>query len=340
MDKRLNYSEMGLRIMRDGYGRVIDYLRISVTDRCNFRCRYCMPPEGVNLFESSEILSYEELLRVITILGQHGVSKIRLTGGEPLVRKGMVDFIRSVRAIGTVKDLAMTTNGSLLEGVAHQLKGAGLDRINISMDTCNSEKFSHITGGGRVEDVLRGIASGIEAGLTPIKLNVVVTEVLSEEDISYFIDKIVKYPIAVRFIEYMPIGQLGVKPGFSIDGIKTMINKAGRGDLQSIAIAPGNGPARYYTLPQALGLFGFITPISDHFCQSCNRIRLTADGKIKPCLLANQEIDSKIALRNGSNDKAIYALFLKALQAKTMGHRLGDNREGEDLTRGMFQVGG
>lgn len=340
MDKRPNYSGMGLRIMRDGYGRVIDYLRISVTDRCNFRCSYCMPPEGVKLIESSEILSYEELLRVITILGQHGVSKIRLTGGEPLVRKGMVDFIRNIRAIGTVKDLAMTTNGSLLGDMAHQLKEAGLDRVNISIDTLQPQKFAHITGRGKVEDVLRGIDSGIEAGLTPIKLNVVVTEVLSEEDVFYFIDQVHKFPIAVRFIEYMPIGPCGVKPGFSIGAIKNMINKAGRGDLESILIAPGNGPARYYRLPQARGLFGFITPISDHFCQSCNRIRLTADGKIKPCLLANHEIDIRAALRGGGSDKDIYELFLKALQAKPIGHRLGDAREGEDLIRGMFQVGG
>lgn len=327
--------------MRDGYGRVIDYLRISVTDRCNFRCRYCMPPEGVDLLEASEILSYEELLRVITILGKHGVSKIRLTGGEPLVRKGMVDFIRSIRAIGTVKDLAMTTNGSLLGDVAHQLKRAGLDRVNISIDTMNPQKFTYITGRkGNVEEVLQGIESGIEAGLTPIKLNVVVTEVLSEEDVFYFVDRVHKIPIAVRFIEYMPVGHWGVRPGSSISDIKAMINKAGHGSLEAAQAVRGNGPAVYYRLPEALGLFGFITPMTDHFCQSCNRIRLTADGKIKPCLLANDEIDSRAALRGRGSDKGIYELFLKALQAKPIRHRLGGTREGEELKRSMFQVGG
>ncbi|MBC8014734.1 MAG: GTP 3',8-cyclase MoaA [Sporomusaceae bacterium] len=327
--------------MRDGYGRVIDYLRISVTDRCNFRCRYCMPAKGVDLLEAAEILSYEELLRVITILGKHGVNKIRLTGGEPLVRKGMVDFIRSIRAIGTVTDLAMTTNGSLLGDVAHQLKRAGLDRVNISIDTINPKKFTHITGGkGIVEEVLQGIESGIEAGLTPIKLNVVVTEVLSEEDVFYFIDRVHKIPIAVRFIEYMPVGHCGVRPGSSIADIKTMINKAGRGNLESAKATRGNGPATYYRLPEALGLFGFITPMTDHFCQDCNRMRLTADGKIKPCLLANYEIDSKMVLRGGVSDNEVYEIFLKALQAKPIRHRLSDTREGEELTRGMFQVGG
>ena len=202
------------------------------------------------------------------------------------------------------------------------------------------QKFSHITGGGKIEDVLRGIGSGIEAGLTPIKLNVVVTEVLSEEDVFYFIDQVYKFALSVRFIEYMPIGRCNVLPGSSIEAIKDVINKAGRGLLESAVTARGNGPAKYFRLPQALGLFGFITPVSDYFCQSCNRIRLTADGKIKPCLLSNYEIDIKNALRGGGSDKAIYELFLKALQEKPIRHRLGDTKEGEDLVRGMFQVGG
>jgi len=326
--------------MHDGYGRVIDYLRISVTDRCNFRCIYCMPPEGVKLLESQEILSYEELLRVITILGKHGVSKIRLTGGEPLVRKGIVDFIRSIRALGTIKDLAMTTNGSLLGDMAYQLKVAGLDRVNISIDTLDPERFARITGRGNLADVLKGIESAIEAGLAPVKLNIVLTEALSEQDVFYFVDQVYKYPIAVRFIEYMPIGRSGVKPGISITTLKSMISKLDYGVLEPAITVMGNGPAKYYRLPQALGVIGFITPISEHYCHSCNRIRLTADGKFKPCLLANHEIDIKAALRGGGGDREIVQLFLKTLQDKPVRHRLGDSREGADLTRGMFQVGG
>ena len=333
-------SEMGLKIMLDSYGRVIDYLRIAVTDRCNFRCSYCMPPEGVPLLEHGEVLSYEELLRVITILGHHGVSKIRLTGGEPLVRKGIVEFVRSVKGIGSVKDLAMTSNGSLLGNMAYELKQAGLDRVNISMDTNNPEEFSSITGRGKLEDVVKGITSAIDVGLNPVKLNVVVTEVLSEEDVYSFIDQVYQFPLAVRFIEYMPIGRSCVRGGSSIGAIKEMINKAGRGMLESTINVWGNGPARYYRLPHALGVFGFITPMSEHFCHSCNRIRLTADGKLKPCLLTNHEIDIKTALRDGSSDRKIAELFFKALEDKPMGHILNNSRGGADLIRNMSQVGG
>jgi len=326
--------------MKDGYGRTIDYLRISLTDRCNFRCRYCMPPEGVTLSRHQDILSYEELLRVITILGEHGVNKIRLTGGEPLIRKGIVGFVRNIKKIGTITDLSMTTNGSLLGDMAQELKAAGLDRVNISIDTLDEGRFSDITGQGKLTEVLAGIESALAANLTPLKLNVVMTEVLSEADILYFIDKVQKLPIAVRFIEYMPVGPSGVKPGYDTLAIKEIINTVGRGMLEPTTVATGNGPAKYYRLPGAVGVVGFITAMSDHFCQSCNRMRLTADGKLKPCLLANHEIDIRTALRGGEGDQVIYELFLQALEQKPIGHRLGDHGEGADLTRAMFQVGG
>jgi cyclic pyranopterin phosphate synthase len=326
--------------MRDSHDRVIDYLRISVTDRCNFRCGYCMPPEGVKLLEASEIVSYEELLRVITIFGKQGISKIRITGGEPLVRKGIVDFIRNIRAIGTIKDVAMTTNGSLLGEMAHELKAAGLDRVNISLDTLDPLRFSRITDRGKVEDTLRGINSAFEAGLNPVKLNVVMTEALSEADVYYFVEQVYKYPLAVRFIEYMPIGRCRVKPGPSIAEVKRMISKASFLALQPAENVKGNGPAKYYRLPRALGVFGFITPITNHFCHDCNRIRLTADGKLKPCLLGDTEIDIKSALRDGSDDSVISELFQSALSGKPDRHGIGMTKSGENLKRGMFQVGG
>ncbi|VBB09136.1 molybdenum cofactor synthesis c [Lucifera butyrica] len=326
--------------MRDGQGRVIDYLRISITDRCNFRCLYCMPSEGVRLLDAREILSYEELLRVIRVLGQYGVSKIRLTGGEPLVRKGVVNFIRNIRAIGTVKDLSMTTNGSLLRDMAPELKAAGLDRVNISLDTLDPERFTYITDKGNLTDVLKGIESAVNAGLTPVKLNVVLTEVLTEKDVLYFIKLVYNCPIAVRFIEYMPVGRCGVKAGTGIAAIKSMLNGSGYGQLEPESAIKGNGPAKYYRLPRASGMFGFITPISDHFCQYCNRIRLTADGKLKPCLLSDQEIDMKAVLRGGGDDRKIAELFFKAVQEKPVRHRLGNNQHGTGLAREMFQVGG
>ena len=326
--------------MQDGYGRVIDYLRISVTDRCNFRCSYCMPSEGVKLLEASEILSYEEFLRVIKILGRHGVDKVRLTGGEPLVRKGIVDLIRAISALGTVKDLSITTNGSLLKDCAYELKAAGLGRVNISIDTLDPERFAGITGRGKIADTLCGIESALAAGFNPVKLNVVLTEMLTKDDISRLVEQVYRYPLEVRFIEYMPVGRCGVNPGFSINTVKKLIDSEGLGLLQPSRSARGNGPARYYRLPLALGVFGFITPISDHFCSGCNRIRLTADGKFKPCLLENIEIDIKAALRSGCSDNDVSELFFKALLAKPVHHDLSSNQRREDFTRGMSQVGG
>jgi cyclic pyranopterin phosphate synthase len=328
--------------MLDGYRRIIDYLRISVTDRCNYRCRYCMPPQGVQLLDSKEILSYEELLRIIRVLGQYGVSKIRITGGEPLLRRGIVDFIHSIRDIDTVKDLSMTTNGSLLgrNNMSRRLKQAGLDRVNISMDTTNSIRFAHITGEGQLQQVLAGVESALEAGLHSVKLNVVVTEALSGEDISYFITQVYKHPIAIRFIEYMPIGEKMITQKVSIAMIKNKIELQGQGLLEPIMGIEGNGPARYYRLPQAQGVFGFITPMSEHFCHSCNRVRLTADGKIKSCLLSNQEVDVKSLLRKECDDDEIYMLFVKALAGKQLQHSLGYHEEQSSVTRPMIRVGG
>ena len=326
--------------MRDGVGRIIDYIRISVTDRCNFRCSYCMPSAGFSFLEHAEILSYEELLRVIRLLGRHGVSKVRLTGGEPLVRKGIVDFIREIRALGTITDISMTTNGSLLGNMAHQLKDAGLGRINISIDTLDAERFTRITGRGQLADTLKGIRSALDAGLSPVKLNVVLTEVLSEEDVINFIEQANKYPLIIRFIEYMPIGHCKIRPGPGIAQIKSMLSGAGYGPLEKAWPVRGNGPATYYRLSRSVGMFGFVAAISEHFCHSCNRIRLTADGKIKPCLLANEEIDIKTALRDGSDDILLYNLFLKALQIKPLGHRLDEAMGGVTVTRDMFRTGG
>lgn len=327
--------------MLDGYKRIIDYLRISVTDRCNFRCKYCMPPQGIQLLNSQEILSYEELLRIITVLGQHGVSKIRITGGEPLLRSGIVDFLSRIRKIDAIQDLSMTTNGSLLSQnhMAQRLKQAGLDRINISMDTTNSMRFAYITGQGQLQQVLAGVKSALEAGLHPVKLNVVVTEALSDSDISYFINQVYQSPIAIRFIEYMPIGEKTMGQKVSIAMVKNRVGLQGQGILEPVMNIEGNGPARYYRLPGAQGMFGFITPMSEHFCHSCNRVRLTADGKIKSCLLSNHEVDIKALLRRGCDDEDIYRLFAKALKIKQLQHSLG-YEEQSSVRRPMVRVGG
>ncbi|HWR45049.1 GTP 3',8-cyclase MoaA [Sporomusa sp.] len=326
--------------MYDGHNRQINYLRVSVTDRCNFRCAYCMPTQGVKLLRHAEILTYEELLRVIRVVSEHGVSKIRLTGGEPLVRRGIVDFIRSIANLNTITDVSLTTNGSLLAGMAAKLKDAGLNRVNISLDTIDPDKFRNITYGGNVAETIKGMEAALAVGLTPVKLNVVLTNIISERDLAYFVDLVHREPISVRFIEYMPIGESQAGPGPGIEEIKVMINAFGRGTLKPTLNIRGNGPAKYFYLPQAKGSFGFITPISEHFCGVCNRIRLTADGKFKPCLLSNQEIDVKAALRQGASDNEIAELFYKTIADKPQGHTLANAGGQTKFFRKMSQIGG
>lgn len=326
--------------MYDCHNRQINYLRVSVTDRCNFRCVYCMPTQGVKMLSHEGILSYEEFLRIIKILSNRGVNKIRLTGGEPLVRKGIIEFIRNITALQTITDLSMTTNGSLLAPMAAQLKAAGLTRVNISLDTINPERFRQITRGGELARTLEGMEAAIAVGLTPVKLNVVLTNQITEQDIAYFLDLVHRTPISVRFIEYMPIGEVQIGPGPSIDEVKATIDSSGRGELKPTLDIYGNGPAKYYTLPQAKGSFGFITPLSDHFCGVCNRIRLTADGKFKPCLLSNQEFDVKSALRNGASDDEIAELFYHVIKSKPQEHSLTNAGEPTQFFRKMSQIGG
>ena len=325
--------------MLDGYHRSINYLRISVTDRCNFRCVYCMPPQGKKWLNHSDILTYEEILHLITVFSREGIDRIRLTGGEPLMRLGFVDFVAAVRNLGVIKDLSMTTNASLLPPVAADLKAAGLNRVNISLDTINPASFARITTCGRLEDTLAGIESSLEAGLTPVKLNVVLTEALNEKDLAYFIELVYNKPISVRFIEYMPIGgREGGGP--DVATVRKLLNQAAKATLNPSENVRGNGPAKYFQFPKAQGTFGFITPISDHFCSACNRLRLTADGKLRPCLLSNKEIDVKTPLRNGASDEELAELFHAAIREKPEGHSLCRTSGYPAFERTMSQIGG
>lgn len=326
--------------MLDQFNRSISYLRISVTDRCNFRCVYCMPPQGRAWLDHSEILTYEELLRLIDLFSREGVTNIRLTGGEPLVRKGIVDLVAAIRAFGRIRDISMTTNGSLLPPLAQQLKAVGLDRVNISLDTVSPLSFARLTTCGRLEDTMEGIRSAMEAGFSPIKLNVVLTEALTNRDLSFFAELVYHYPIAIRFIEYMPIGEQGINGGPDITTVKKLLSQAARAILNPVAGIVGSGPAKYYAFPKAQGTFGFITPISDHFCSACNRLRLTADGKLRPCLLSKKEIDIKTPLRNGADDREILKLFYTAIAEKPQGHSLCRSSGYPDFGRSMSQIGG
>lgn len=301
--------------MQDSYGRQVDYLRLSITDRCNLRCLYCMPEKGVAARPSQEILTYEEILKIIAVAGKHGLSKIRLTGGEPLVRKGVVEFCEKLMQVPGIKGLSITTNGLALAEMAESLKKVGVGRVNISLDTLDSEKFKWITRGGNVKDVLKGLDKSIEVGLIPVKLNVVALREL-KDGFSDFVKLIMEKPVHVRFIEYMPVGKsdtLSRNSYISSDEIKQELSVFG--EIVPIESPGGWGPARYFKVEGAVGTLGFIGAESTHFCGLCNRMRLTADGRLKPCLFSPATVDIKSVLR-GDKPENLEKVFLSALNSK------------------------
>ncbi|RLC84120.1 MAG: GTP 3',8-cyclase MoaA [Chloroflexi bacterium] len=327
----------------DAYNRPISYLRISVTDRCNLRCVYCMPPEGVPWRPHEEILRYEEIETVVRAAAELGISKVRLTGGEPLVRLGIVDLVRSLARIPGIDDLAMTTNGILLGRYAADLAAAGLRRVNISLDTLRPDRFRRITRLGRMEDVLVGMEAARRAGLEPIKINTVVIRGMNDDEVVDFARKTMETGWNVRFIELMPVGNGVLADGGWREKVVTAREirqriEAALGRLEPAKVSVGNGPARCYRLPGAQGTLGFITPISEHFCYRCNRLRLTADGQLRPCLLSDYEIDLRTPLRQGADVAQIKALLLRGIENKPLRHHLDERRRPEK--RVMSEIGG
>ncbi|MGC9348025.1 MAG: GTP 3',8-cyclase MoaA [Anaerolineae bacterium] len=339
---------------QDRHHRSIDYLRISVTDRCNLRCLYCMPEEGIRPISHDEILSYEEIETVVRAAVELGISKFRLTGGEPLVRLGLVDLVAKIAAVPGVRDLAMTTNGTLLARHAEELAQAGLNRVNVSLDTLRPERFREITRWGSLEDTLAGIAAAHQAGLKPVKINTVVIRGLNDEEVVDLARKTIEDGWYLRFIEWMPISEVALKLESWNDRVVTAAEIKSRveatlGPLSPVAGSSvhGPGPARYYRFPGAKGVVGFITPVSDHFCDLCNRLRLTADGQLRPCLLAPQEIDLRTPLRKGAGVPEIKELLVEAIRLKPRGHNLSQRGLGGDAqsctgdqARAMAQIGG
>ena len=321
--------------MMDELGRRVNYLRVSVTDLCNLRCQYCMPAEGIQKkVEHRGILTLEEIEQVVKASVKLGINKVRLTGGEPLVRKGIISLIEKIANLPEIKDLALTTNGVLLKDYSKDLKSAGLHRVNISLDTLKEEKYKQITRGGSLKDVLKGIDSARVSALGPIKLNTVVIGGFNDDEINDFA-KLTLEGFDVRFIELMPIGQASswAKSNFISNGVI----KEKLLDIIPVYDSDKSSPAKYYKLPGALGKIGFINPISSHFCKHCNRIRLTADGRLKPCLHSDQEIDVKSILRNGKMDLAEaigYAIMMKPNQ-----HTLNDGNH-QPISRDMVRIGG
>jgi cyclic pyranopterin phosphate synthase len=320
----------------DSFQRPINYLRISVTDRCNLRCVYCMPEEGVTLMSHADILTYEEIYTVAKVAAGLGINKVRLTGGEPLVRLGLSDLVRMLAGIEGIDDLSLTTNGILLAENAAALKKAGLKRVNISLDTLRPERFREITRCGELEDTLKGIAAAHAVGLEPVKINMVVMAGINDDELIDFARKTIDDGWHVRFIEYMPVIDNGPDRLISVKEMKKRLDVIGK--MEPIKMNVGNGPAKYYRFPGAGGTVGFITPVTEHFCYQCNRLRLTADGKLRPCLLSEEEIDLRGALRSGASAEVLKQLIEKAIACKPERHHLteGKKRSG----RPFSQVGG
>ena len=327
---------------QDDFGRAINYLRVSVTDRCNLRCVYCMPAEGIDKQAHGEILRYEEIALVVRAAAELGVRKVRLTGGEPLARLGLPDLVRMLAAIPGIDDLSMTTNGTLLARHAQAMARAGLRRVNISLDTLRPERFEQITRFGRLDDVWAGIAAAQAAGLTPIKLNMVVVRGLNDDEVVDFARHTISDGWHVRFIELMPIGANVDWAGDGAVPIREVQSRiaAALGPLEAAqADSPtGNGPARYYRLPGATGTVGFIAAMSEHFCHACNRLRLTADGRLRPCLMSDEELDLRPALRAGADLGTVKEMLLQAIRRKPERHRLDEAQPPQGRT--MSEIGG
>ncbi len=323
--------------LSDSFHRPINYLRVSVTDRCNLRCVYCMPEEGIPLLPREDVLRFEEIYAVVRAAAELGISKVRLTGGEPLVRIGLPDLVRMLSGIKGIDDMALTTNGMLLAERAVQLKQAGLRRVNVSLDSLIPARFRAATRGGDVSRVLDGIEAARAAGLNPVKLNVVVMGGINDDEIPDFARRTIADGWNVRFIERMPFTDTRTTGRFMpVSEIRQQIERLGV--LEPCHVTAGNGPAKYFRLPGATGTIGFITPVSEHFCFHCNRLRLTADGKLRPCLLSQREIDLRTALRRGAATDEVKKLIEMAVAAKPAGHSMTPSQAG--LNRPFSQIGG
>ncbi|MFQ5987820.1 MAG: GTP 3',8-cyclase MoaA, partial [Dehalococcoidia bacterium] len=285
--------------LSDSFQRPINYLRISVTDRCNLRCLYCMPPQGITLSPRSEILRYEEIQAVARAAAGLGINKVRLTGGEPLIRSELTHLIRMLSEIEGIDDISLTTNGVLLRRYAAPLKEAGLRRVNVSLDTLNRGRFQRITGSDRLKDVLDGIEAAREAGLEPVKLNMVVMRGMNDDEVLDFARLTIEQGWHVRFIETMPFGK-GERLDF-IPAVEIKERLLSLGGLEPSLPSDSNGPAKYFRFSEAKGTLGFISPLSEHFCFNCNRLRLTVDGQLRPCLLSDEEVDLRKPLREGTS---------------------------------------
>ncbi|MGD2037503.1 MAG: GTP 3',8-cyclase MoaA [Desulfobacterales bacterium] len=306
----------------DKCNRHLNYLRISITDRCNLQCCYCEPKDLLPKLSHFDILTYEEILRVVRIATRLGISKVRVTGGEPLVRKGVYGFLRELTAMEGLKDVSLTTNGVLLSENLEKIQAAGISRINISLDTLDPAKYCQITGYDEFNRVWQGIQKAHQMGFYPVKLNVVALRGINDEELVDMARLSFQYPFHVRFIEHMPIGRSDFNPDSLLlaPEIKSRIRDLG--NLVPVEETEHDGPARRYKYEGAIGEIGFIPAISQHFCNKCNRLRLTASGQLRPCLLSDHQEDLKEAVRQGCSDQQIAEIFIKAVKHKPSDHNL------------------
>ncbi len=330
-----------IKPMVDHFERKITYMRISITDRCNLRCTYCMPAWGFEWMNRGDLLTYNEIFRLVRIAAHRGLYKVRVTGGEPLIRDGVVDCIAGLSAIEGIKEIALTTNAVLLKKYAEPLKKAGLQQVNISLDTLDPKKFEKITRGDVFWKVWEGLEEAQRVGFSPVKINVVLQKDVNERDCIDFAKLILHKPCHIRFIEYMPVSDYEdwKNKYIPVTDIKERITE-GFGELLPITPSESAGPSKNFRLEGAKGVIGFITAISDnHFCEQCNRIRLTADGRIRPCLFSAIQVDFREALRNGSSDEELDSLFDRVLGIKPQAHELAKFSE-EKMLRAMVNIGG
>lgn len=324
-------------MLLDAFGRQVDYLRLSITDRCNLRCVYCMPPSGVPLKPASEILSYDELIRTVQAAASLGVRKVRVTGGEPLIRRGVVGFIRRLAGIEGLSDLCMTTNGIGLRELAVPLREAGLSRVNVSLDTIRRERYREITRRDLLPDALAGIDAALSAGFSPVKINVVLLHGLLPGEVDDFIAMARETPVEVRFIERMPIGCLPSDGYVSAETIRDRILS-----LPGVRVRNGaaSSPAVTFEADRFSGTLGLISPISRSFCAGCNRLRVTADGRLRSCLFRRETLDLRRVLRDGNGVEAVAALFREAVSEKPEGHGYCAPGASPVLPESMSRVGG
>ena len=326
--------------MIDGFGRRVEYLRVSVTDKCNLRCVYCMPEEGLSWLRKQQLLSYEEIVEVIATMAPLGLSRVRITGGEPLVRRDLPELVRMIAAVPGIEDLSMSTNAVLLEEHSEALRGAGIERVNISLDSLRPDRIDALARRpGSAGRIMAGIDAAERVGFEPIKVNVVLMRGRNDDEIADFADLTRERPWHVRFIELMPTGSnLELSRDSFISCAEALDRLRGLGELEPVPGPWGNGPATYYRFPGAPGTVGVITPMSHNYCERCNRMRLTADGQLRPCLFGHLQTNLRDPLRRGED---LGPLIAETLQTKPERHWLV---QGSDVGSGgliaLSQTGG